>query len=354
MELKDKIKQMIKESLVNKLTESKFKHQLAGDTAKDIAKELSNYIDGVIDGPHKKKTFLKLRNTKKGVMLVRMLRDLYGITAKIDDKTFYPTSAIVFDNDQMMESVNEQVLTEGINDPGILKAVFLAGGPGSGKSFAVQNLLGVPEDIMKGVSTLGLKVINSDAAFERNMKAAGVDPKMLDKLPNDVFDKLTKGPESAREKAKVTTKKLQKMFEKERLGMIIDGTGHNYNKIAKMKKHLESQGYDTAMLFVNTRLETARDRNQKRDRVVPDEILTKSWNDVQDNIGKFQSLFGNDFKIIDNNDKVPGKSAGEITFNFDKINKDKVTHLKNMVNEPVKNPLGRKWINLQKQARGIK
>jgi hypothetical protein len=30
-----------------------------------------------------------------------------------------------------------QYLSEGINDPAIFKAVFLAGGPGSGKSFIV-------------------------------------------------------------------------------------------------------------------------------------------------------------------------------------------------------------------------
>jgi predicted kinase len=251
------------------------------------------------------------------------------------------------------ESVNEEVLTEGVNDPGILKAIFLAGGPGSGKSFAVQNVLGVPLDIMKGVSTLGLKVINSDAAFERNLKSAGIDPKTLDKLPQDVFDKLTKGSESAREKAKVTTKKLQKMFERERLGMIIDGTGHDYGKIATMKKRLEELGYDTAMLFVNTRLEIAKERNSQRERVVPEKILVKSWNDVQDNIGKFQSLFGNDFKIIDNNDKVPGKTSGEVTYNFDKLNKDKVSHLKKMANKPIKNPIGKKWIETEKKLRNI-
>ena len=53
-----------------------------------------------------------------------------------------------------------QQLREGIYDPNIFKAVFLAGGPGSGKSFVVGKTLG----------GLGLTIINSDEPFERYLK----------------------------------------------------------------------------------------------------------------------------------------------------------------------------------------
>ena len=56
-----------------------------------------------------------------------------------------------------------QQLLEGIYDPNIFKAVFLAGGPGSGKSYVVS----------KVVSGMGLKVINSDEPFERYLVKAG-------------------------------------------------------------------------------------------------------------------------------------------------------------------------------------
>ena len=36
-----------------------------------------------------------------------------------------------------------QMITEGVDDPGILKCVFMAGGPGSGKSFAAKEIFGV-------------------------------------------------------------------------------------------------------------------------------------------------------------------------------------------------------------------
>ena len=63
-----------------------------------------------------------------------------------------------------------------------------------------------------------------------------------------------------------------------RLGMIIDGTGHEYNKIDKLKKHFESLGYDTYMVFVNTSLEVAQKKETKKEiEFWPDDLLSKSW-----------------------------------------------------------------------------
>ena len=54
-------------------------------------------------------------------------------------------------------------LIEGVYDPNIFKAFFLAGGPGSGKSFVVRRATG----------GLGLKIVNSDTAFEKLLKKSG-------------------------------------------------------------------------------------------------------------------------------------------------------------------------------------
>ena len=61
-------------------------------------------------------------------------------------------------------------LDEGVNDPGIFKAVVLAGGPGSGKSYVAKKL---------GLKTLGLLVVNSDSFFELLMKKKGLSLKNL-------------------------------------------------------------------------------------------------------------------------------------------------------------------------------
>ena len=77
-------------------------------------------------------------------------------------------------------------------------------------------------------------------------------------------------------------------------------------KIAKIKEQLEKIGYDTRMLFINTNLETTLQRNQDRfdkegGRKVDQEMATGIWKQTQDNMMKYQQVFGADsFFIIDN------------------------------------------------------
>ena len=205
-------------------------------------------------------------------------------------------------------------LQEGVYDPNILKAFFLAGGPGSGKSYVVRRTTG----------GLGMKIVNSDNAFEKLLKDAGLSLKMPpeEEKPRDVV----------RTKAKAITKSQQKNYVEGRLGLIIDGTGRDFEKIAKQARELQGLGYDTHMIFVNTSLDTALERNAKRARSVPEPIVVKSWKDVQSNIGKFSQFFRRNFIVVDNND------AGEDV--FAKVYKQ-VMHL---AKDKVQNTLGRQWI----------
>ena len=214
-------------------------------------------------------------------------------------------------------------LQEGVYDPNILKAFFLAGGPGSGKSYVVRRTTG----------GLGMKIVNSDDAFEKLLKDAGLSLKMPpeEEAPRDV----------ARGRAKKLTKARQKSYVDGRLGLIIDGTGKDYEKIAYQARELQQLGYDTHMIFVNTSLDTALQRNAERARSVQTSIVTNSWNDVQQNIGKFSQLFRRNFIVVDNN------NAGEDV--FAKVYKQ-VMHL---AKGKVQNTLGRQWIanELEKKRR---
>lgn len=176
-----------------------------------------------------------------------------------------------------------RVLEEGVNDPAIFKAVFLAGGPGSGKSFIVGRT---------ALSALGLKLINSDNAFERALAKAN-----LEATPENIFS--PKGQE-LRKGAKVLTGKQLALALDGRLGLVIDGTGKDYNKIEKQAKQLRNIGYEVAMIFVNTDQDTALDRNRKRARSLPDDQVKDMWNEVQKNLGKFQRFFRNKMFIVDN------------------------------------------------------
>jgi len=234
-----------------------------------------------------------------------------------------------------------QIITEGVDDPGILKCVFMAGGPGSGKSFAAKEIFGVGKELTQSFSAAGLKLVNSDTAFEKGLKDNGINPKELgtiEKEDPELWDKITKGDTSIRGKAKAITKKQQDFYEAGRLGMIIDGTGDEVQKIKKKMEHAKSLGYDCYMVFVNTSLEVALERNAKRDRTLPDSLVTDIWKACQNNLGKFQSIFGGNFVIVDNTVYKPVNSAVQKAVD-------------SFVRKPIYNPIGKKWIQ---NARALK
>ena len=179
-------------------------------------------------------------------------------------------------------------LNEGINDPGIFKAVFMAGGPGSGKSLIAKKL---------GFTSMGLRPVNSDSSFEMGLKKAGLSLKM----PEDEEEQR----DAIRVHAKAMTAKRQDMLVKGRMGLVIDSTARDTKKLIVQKKLLEQLGYETAMVFVNTSLETALDRNRQRERSIPDKIVKDNHAKVRSNMGKLQNTFGRaNFFIIDNDGDV--------------------------------------------------
>ena len=195
-----------------------------------------------------------------------------------------------------MDNFKEHIeLMEGVNDPSIFKAIFLAGGPGSGKSFVVGKT---------ALQALGFRLINSDKPFEKGLAKAG-----LTSAPEDIAS--AQG-QSIRAKAKAITGKQMTMALEGRLGLVIDGTGKDYAKIKKQVDMLRDIGYAVHMIFVNTDLETALDRNDKRPRTLDKDMVTGMWKDVQKNIGKFQGLFRNRLIIVDNsNDSdIDGQTLG--------------------------------------------
>ena len=237
------------------------------------------------------------------------------------------------------------LLSEGVNDKGVLKAVFMAGGPGSGKSYVASQLFGIPKKINLTIS--GLKTVNSDTEFEHLLKKYGFETVGggldIDLWPDEVFDMIAGGDEDSenmtvRKKAKLLTKARKEQYMNGRLGMIIDGTGHNYSKVSKEKQQLEELGYDCYMIFVNTSLEVALKRNSERNRKLPEDLLEKSWKDVQANLGKFQGLFGSNFAVVDNSKFLSEKDAQK---KFGMITKK---YIDKFIKRPIKNPKGKQWV----------
>ena len=230
----------------------------------------------------------------------------------------------------------QSFVQEGVFDPGIFKAIFLAGGPGSGKSYVAG----------KTTVGFGLKLVNSDETLERLLKKHNVPLDFTTLTPDQTAKKdmlRTRAKELTFGQMKVKAFKGKGALDHYiagRLGLVIDGTGKDFDDIHRQASYLKKMGYDTYMIFVNTSEQVAQERNLERPRKLKPEIVKRFWLDVQQNIGKFQSYFRpSNFIVVDNN------NAGDDVFK--KVSK----RIRKLVKKKVTNPIAIQWIAMQMQAR---
>ena len=245
--------------------------------------------------------------------------------------------------------LENQELQEGINDTAIFKAVFLAGGPGSGKSFIGTEKKGKsptaggdPKIFMGGgqlgLINLGLRVVNPEPAYEKLLKDAGLDAKNSADIWSD------KGQE-IRVKATDLTAKQKSLYVDGRLGVVVDGTGANINKIKGQKSLLDKVGYECAMIYVNTNLETAIARDAKRDRTIGADKVTEMWNNVQKNLKSYEGIFGkSNMYVIDNSDGS----------NWNAEAKKAHKKLEKWIRKDPTDPKAKAWIETQKMRNAPK
>ena len=177
-----------------------------------------------------------------------------------------------------------QLLQEAVDTP---KAVILAGAPGAGKSSIVGEI----------ISGLGLKTLNIDDHFIKNLKDAGVS---LD---------LKKSDAEGRSKAAVAMQAAQKTYDQElsqeiekRGNIVIDGTAASYKKTEQLKNTLENAGYNVFMVYVYSSLEKSLRKNEDRferskgeDRSLMPFIVMQTWANVTKNFIPYLNLFGANF-----------------------------------------------------------
>jgi len=232
----------------------------------------------------------------------------------------------------LKEDINldfEELLIEGVHDKGIFKAVFLFGGPGSGKDYVLSRTL----------DGHGLTEINSDKAFEFLMDKENLDMRM---------------PESERERrdavrgrAKNMTELRQRLALFGRNGLIINGTGDDVEKITKIKERLENLGYDTSGIMVNTADEVSQQRNiergQRGGRTVPEEIRKDKWQKVQNARPELAKMFGANYSEFDNSEDL--RSADPQTVQAkEKELMDLYKGVQKFVTKPPKNPNAKLWV----------
>lgn len=230
--------------------------------------------------------------------------------------------------------LSEELVTEGVNDPGIFKAVFLAGGPGSGKDFVLRSAL----------EGHGLVELSSDIAFEYLMKKSN--------FPMIMTQDRTVERDIIRGRAKTITTEKQRLIFAGRLGVIVNGTADELTKITNMKHQLDQLGYDSMMVFVYTTNEESKARNIARGmrggRTVPENVRQEKWHGSIANLDNFQRVFGKNFIKFDNSinlfetDPATKKEKeAELTSIFKRVSK--------FVNTPPTTEIAKNWIHTQKQ-----
>jgi hypothetical protein len=173
------------------------------------------------------------------------------------------------------------------------KVIFMAGGPGSGKSNVINQL---------GLKEQGFKVVNQDISLEWLMKNHGMPTDMREFTPEQAseFGKL-----SAEARGIALKKRIK--YQGEGDGVVIDGTGASLNVMKKNIQDFKDKGYDVQMIFVETSQETALSRNKARkERSLRTGIVIKTHDSVQANKEAYKELFGERFAEVNTDNLKQG------------------------------------------------
>ena len=213
------------------------------------------------------------------------------------------------------------------------KAMFMAGGPGSGKSTVIKKL-GLRKK---------LQVINPDDAFEAALVAAGLpldrstvvdnyrivkkkylqaeeagDTELAAELEPEYLALRAIMSQSMKlfSAARSAAKKTQHEYVCDKQSFLVDGTAGDARQISKQVRELRDLGYDVAMVFVDVPLQTSIDRNIARgkagDRRLHDDTVVRSWSAVDKNKDVYSNLFGRNFFLVDATEESFHKSIDEI------------------------------------------
>lgn len=173
----------------------------------------------------------------------------------------------------------------GINEEvnrGLFKAIFVTGGPGSGKDVIIREAIAESKAVE----------LNSVQAFELLMDKQKLSEKTTDYRREAIRNR---GP------------------------LVINGPADDHTRIITIREELEEFGYETVMVFVDTTNEASKERNEKLTKSISESVRYDKWQLAQTSKEAYRQNFSN---FIDFNNSSTFESIQEdITDTYEKINR---------------------------------
>ena len=155
------------------------------------------------------------------------------------------------------------------DDHGRFKAIFITGGPGSGKDIIIR------------------EAIPSTKIVELNLIQA------RDYLAD-------------KQKLSEKTSDYRREAIRNRGPLIINGPADDNEKITYIKEELEELGYETMMVFVNTSDETSKERNSLLSRMMVESVRHDKWVKSQQVAKHYEEIYES-FNVFDNTGDLESK-----------------------------------------------
>lgn len=189
------------------------------------------------------------------------------------------------------------------------KAIFIAGAPGSGKTYLMPHLL--PTHFKYALYNVDLyqeHLLKVNGLFENNEREIAIRKELQIEHPKATLtelDKLTQSKIASiiATSMAISQKCMREDFEQmilKKLPIVIDRPGNRPSTIREDKKRLEKSGYETIMVIVYVSPLTALQRNQLRGRHVHPPRLLDAWIECMKNIATYKKLFGENFFLVQN------------------------------------------------------
>jgi predicted kinase len=165
---------------------------------------------------------------------------------------------------------------------GLFKAIFVTGGPGSGKDIIIREAIAESKAVE----------LNSIQAFDLLM-----DKQKLSEKTND----------------------YRREAIRNRGSLIINGPADDHTRMITIREELEEFGYDTVMVFVDTTNEASKERNEKLTKSITESVRYDKWQLAQSSKEAYRQNFSN---FIDfNNSSSFEEIQEDITDTYGKINR---------------------------------